>query len=97
MFFFLKLEMAKILLNKKNIRKKYAKIDLRSSMFIRLLHLEVGVTVVDICRRFPQFAKRSMTFSSMTWRKPGEGLSITTKGSKDGSCSQMAQFYVAIA
>ena len=52
--------MAKILLNKKNIRKKYAKIDLRSSMFIRLLHQEVGVTVADICRRFPQFAKRSI-------------------------------------
>ena len=35
--------------------------------------------------------------SSMTWRKPGEGLSITTKGRKEGSCGQMAQFYVAIA
>ena len=222
--------MAKILLNKKNIRNKYAKIDLTSSMFIRLLHQEVGVTVTDICRRFPQFAKRSVyrhaaatttntvdgrhknkgrpkllcsrderliiwtlkklrkeraafsakriqeevqlhhvslktiyrvlrknnnhyrqsrkkgllspenkkkglkfarksknfpsnfwkehiTFyfdgvgfahktnpyaearavSSMTWRKPGEGLSIATKGSKERSCGQMAQFYVAIA
>ena len=52
--------MAKILLKKNNIRKNYAKIDLRSSMCIRLLYQEVGVTVAYIYRRFPQFAKRSI-------------------------------------
>ena len=35
-------------------------------------------------------------FSSMAWRKPGESLSFTTKRSKEGSCGQMAQFYVAM-
>ena len=35
--------------------------------------------------------------SSMAWRKPGEGLQITTKGKKEGSGGNMANFYVAIA
>lgn len=33
----------------------------------------------------------------MTWRKPKEGLSITTKGKKEGSNGKMANFFVAIA
>lgn len=35
--------------------------------------------------------------SSMAWRKPGEGLNITTKGRKEGSAGKMANFFVAIA
>jgi len=35
--------------------------------------------------------------SSMAWRKPGEGLSITTKGRKEGSCGKMANFFVGIS
>ena len=35
--------------------------------------------------------------SSMAWRKPGEGLEITTKGKKEGSCGKMANYFVAIA
>lgn len=33
----------------------------------------------------------------MTWRKPQEGLTITTKGKKEGSNGKMANFFVAIA
>ena len=35
--------------------------------------------------------------SSMAWRLPGEGLSVTTKGRKEGSNGEMANFFVAIA
>lgn len=35
--------------------------------------------------------------SSMAWRKPGEGLSMTTKGKKEGSGGKMANFFVAIS
>ena len=34
---------------------------------------------------------------SMAWRKHSEGLSITTKGKKEGSGGKMARFFVAIA
>ena len=88
MFFFLKSEMAKILLNKKNIRKKYAKIDLRSSIFIRLLHQEVGVTVVDICRRFPQFAKRSIYLYAAGTTTGTMNDRHKNKGSSKGLCSR---------
>jgi len=37
------------------------------------------------------------TVSSMAWRKPGEGLKITTKERKEGSGGRMANFFVAIA
>lgn len=33
----------------------------------------------------------------MTWRKPGEGLQVSTKGRKEGSAGLMANFYVDIA
>ena len=35
--------------------------------------------------------------SSMTWRRPQEGLSITTKGRKEGSGGKMANFFVGIS
>lgn len=35
--------------------------------------------------------------STRTWRKKKEGLSLTTKGKKEGSGGKMANFYVAIA
>ena len=35
--------------------------------------------------------------SSMTWRRPSEGLLLTTKGKKEGSGGKMANFFVAIA
>jgi len=41
--------------------------------------------------------EEARTVSSMAWRKPGEGLQITTKGRKEGSGGRMARFFVAIA
>ena len=38
-----------------------------------------------------------MSVSSMAWRKPGEGLSITTKSKKEGSGGKMVNFFVGIA
>jgi len=38
-----------------------------------------------------------MKIDLKTWRKPGEGLIITTKGRKEGSCGKMANFFVAIS
>lgn len=35
--------------------------------------------------------------SSMTWRKPKEGIKITTKGKKEGSGGKMANFFVGIS
>ena len=35
--------------------------------------------------------------SSMAWRRPDEGLTITTKGRKEGSGGKMANFFVAIS
>jgi len=35
--------------------------------------------------------------SSMAWRKPGEGLDITTKGRKEGTDGKMANYFVAIS
>jgi len=35
--------------------------------------------------------------SSMTWRKPSEGLRVTTKGKKEGSGGRMANFFVGIS
>ena len=46
-------------------------------------------------RRNPYAEARSV--SSMAWRKPGEGLQITTKGRKEGSNGKMANFFVAIS
>ena len=49
------------------------------------------------------FAHRSNPYSeascssSMAWRKPGEGLAITTKGRKEGSGGKMANFFVGIS
>lgn len=40
-------------------KKKYKKVDLRSSMLIRVLHQEAGIGGKELCKRFPQFSERS--------------------------------------
>ena len=42
-------------------------------------------------------AGEARAVSSMTWRKPDEGLEITTKGRKEGSGGKMANFFVAVS
>ena len=41
--------------------------------------------------------QEARAISSMTWRKPSEGLKVTTKGRKEGSGGRMANFFVAIS
>jgi len=45
----------------------------------------------------PNPAGEARAVSSMTWRKPNEGVAITTKGRKEGSGGKMANFFVAIS
>ena len=45
----------------------------------------------------PNPAGEARAVSSMTCRKPNEGLAITTKGRKEGSGGKMANFFVAIS
>ena len=42
-------------------------------------------------------AGEARAVSSMTWRRPDEGLKITTKGRKEGSGGKMANFFVGIS
>jgi len=50
---------------------------------------------VGFAHRTNPFAE-ARAVSSMAWRKPAEGLSVTTKGRKEGSNGKMANFFVAI-
>ena len=42
-------------------------------------------------------AGEARAVTSMTWRRPDEGLQITTKGRKEGSGGKVAKFFVAVA
>ena len=51
---------------------------------------------VSFAHKFHPYGE-ARSASSMAWRKPNEGLIITTKGKKEGSGGRMAQFFVGIA
>ena len=42
-------------------------------------------------------AGEARAVTSMTWRRPDEGLKITTKGRKEGSGGKVAKFFVAVS
>lgn len=41
-------------------KKKYKKVDLKTSMYIRVLHQEGGICGKELLKRFPQFSERSV-------------------------------------
>ena len=45
----------------------------------------------------PNPAGEARAVTSMTWRRPDEGLKITTKGRKEGSGGKVANFFVAVS
>ena len=86
------------LLSKNDLQKRLKFARLMKSMPLDFWTKDItfyfdGVGFAHRCNPYAE----ARAVSSMAWRKPREGLSITTKGRKEGSNGKMANFFVAIS
>ena len=80
----------------KTIRTKYAREHLKLSPEFWTSDLGFYLDGVGFAFK-PNPAGEARIVSSMTWRRPNEGVAITTKGRKEGSGGKMANFFVGIS
>jgi len=77
-------------------RLKFARVALKFDSEFWTKQITFYLDGVSFSHKYNPYAE-ARAVSSMAWRKPGEGLDITTKGRKEGSGGRLANFYVAIA